>query len=591
MEKLSEIDHLIAVHELDRDYCEALEACSDLLRKGESRSKIQQRLNRICRSVNGSDRASEIARNLQSFARGLPLIACEVTEGKITLTAAPTTAPRRRRAWRWVVIAAIIMVAAAFVIHYEQTKPVYAQSVEVHGSSGTISYGEYVTVTADILPQDSDYAEIVWECSDDGLDITVLDDGSLSVHMPMDSDIEGRVTITATNPASGKSGEWTLEIDRSWEIVLEGTEGTLTIPSNMDRVVVSCKGDVFEGSIVVASRNDDLTLVLDRISLTSDGACLSADRMGNGTLTLMTVGAVDIRSVSGTSPAIVAGDLTVEIDGQLTVTGSDGSAGGDGNPAMEAYRVVIGGSGKATFTGGDGGDGSHGCNGTIGTAGKAGNEGSPGGDGGRGGDGGNGSDGGDGAPAIISDSLTVSYGLTVTCYGGDGGDGGNGGSGGSGGSGGRGHNTIYSSPLDAGDGGNGGDGGDGGNGGDGAKGIVTTSLTGSPLIHTGNGGQGGNAGAGGRGGSGGNGHVNGWLVFATPVVSSGGDGGDGGDGGSPGAGGSGAVPGDPGSGAPGGSGGSGGARGAVTADVTGVMYYGNYGTRGQDGLPSSQTLS
>lgn len=246
-----------------------------------------------------------------------------------------------------------------------------------------------------------------------------------------------------------------------------------------------------------------------------------------------------------TSKAAISGfaDLTIEGDGNLSVTGANGADatsagtnGTDGGTAIAIEQLTIDMAGKLSVIGGAGGAGAAGKNGTTTVAG------------GNGGNGGNG-----GMASECQTVLMINSNAIVEFIGGNGGCGGIGGRIPDGS-----NNDGMYNIADAGNGGNGGNGGtpilistlknmtcsslelkygDGGNGGDGGKGgnpaVLSNDYKPDQMSDGGNGGNGGNgfvAGNGGNGGKGGGAYgTDTWNH--DPWIGRVGNGGDGGNGG------------------------------------------------------------
>ncbi|MBQ2710750.1 MAG: hypothetical protein IJF66_02265 [Clostridia bacterium] len=229
---------------------------------------------------------------------------------------------------------------------------------------------------------------------------------------------------------------------------------------------------------------------------------------------------IETTAISGFTSLMIKGSGNLNVKGGDGVSATtEGGAGTDGAIAIIVGNLTIDMEGSLTVVGGNGGAGKAGTNAST-----------------SGASGGNGGNGGNGAVPVNCTTINAIQFNSCSFVCGDGGDGGaggsgaaglvgrmdlgyknyrNGGAGGAGGSGGNGGNAGYSTQLidllkntaislDLGEGGDGGVGGRGGNGGNGGPDIGTFYVA-EPY-----GLNGGDGGVGGRGGNGGNGRVAGF---------------------------------------------------------------------------------
>ena len=212
--------------------------------------------------------------------------------------------------------------------------------------------------------------------------------------------------------------------------------------------------------------------------------------------------------------AIKATNVTID-GGKLTINGNTGKTGtagdkmsnrkaetgGKGSSGIVASNITIKNNADLTITAGNGGEGGIGTTGAQGDAGKrVTNMNQTGGTGGTGRTGDIGGTGGIGGDAIVGNLIIESNTKRVSLTGGTGGKGGKGGKGGTGGTGGA-NGWEFSTSGNGGTGGTGGKGGTGGNGGNAISGSLENQLIIKKYyFYIGEGGKGGNAGDGGDGG-------------------------------------------------------------------------------------------
>lgn len=273
-----------------------------------------------------------------------------------------------------------------------------------------------------------------------------------------------------------------------------------------------------------AGWDTDILLEFDGFAYTAPAgyAALDFSATASENITAKITGAVYIQGGDGAlegangCTGILAEDnnITLTGTGSLEVYGGNGvnatTAGGngfDGGKAIVVGNVTVDINGELTVTGGSGGAGGNGNNGAPGSGNDA-----PGSNGGNGGNGGN------GASAIECVSITVSESSAVSLIAGKGGNGGDGGRGGDG--------SDDDAPASARKG-KGGNGGNGGNGGSYANPIATSnSIIPSEITCVE-----GTFGSGGRGGNGGDGgDSKGWFGGVGADGGAGGIGGLSGDG-------------------------------------------------------------
>lgn len=264
----------------------------------------------------------------------------------------------------------------------------------------------------------------------------------------------------------------------------------------------------------------------------------------SGDLTLSGIMNANIQGIYGRN-GINANNLTIDIIGDLDISGYNGLTGEDGGVAISANVVTVNTVGTLTFQGGNGGDGAKGST-------YSGQNGADGGDAGNGGN------------AIECQLLNVVKATKINVIGGNGGMGGAGLSGKTG--------VIMLASEAYKNGGNGGDGGNGGNGGHSVTGTIR--IADASVINI----CGGDGGCGGTGGNGGNGGTLDKLFLAAPA---GFDGGDAGNGGNGGCGGNGLTAGN------GGDFGSAGNIGKGTSHNWGYNVTGTNGEPGVDGEKGS----
>lgn len=216
-----------------------------------------------------------------------------------------------------------------------------------------------------------------------------------------------------------------------------------------------------------------------------------------------------LQGTSGTAAGqgiLASGDVTFSGYMDVAVRGGHGkdgkdalTVGSDGATAISASKITVDITGNMEITGGSGGDG------FVATA-HSGQNGTDGGDAGNGGN------------AAQCEHLEVIKAVEITVTGGRGGNGGSGLEGKTG--------VIMLTYESYKNGGNGGDAGNGGNGGHAFTGTIKISADAGTVSVCG-----GRGGAGGRGGNGGSGGTSGVYFIKEPAGYHGGDAGDGGNGG------------------------------------------------------------
>ncbi len=311
----------------------------------------------------------------------------------------------------------------------------------------------------------------------------------------------GRLTLSETTI------EGPLKFNGS-QLLLQGTVDIGTLDSDSEMLTVSStEGNMAEldvsGGIDVSG---DL-LISGVLDVNVQGA---NGRIGIevNNLTLDVIGDFSVTGFDGSydlngGTAISANVVNLKVNGAVTVQGGNGfdattygGHGSDGGTAIIVDKLTIDVTEEISIIGGDGGNGYIGSTGDTGSPGPRRDwPGGEAGDGGPGGPGGTGGNGGAGGAAVVANKMIVVNG-TVVCYGGDGGDGGKGGTGGTGGHGGC-SNTWFTI---GGDGGTGGTGGTGGNGRYGSIAINCSDVTGVYTQNNGANGKVGDAGDPGAGG-------------------------------------------------------------------------------------------
>ncbi len=326
------------------------------------------------------------------------------------------------------------------------------------------------------------------------------------------------------------AGELTL-IETSIEGALQFNGSLLQLQGTVGLTTIDSTG----ATLTISSTTGNMA------ELISDGGI-----QASGDLTLSGVMDANIQSVYGRN-GIYANNLTVDIIGDLNISGYNGLTGEDGGIAVFANVVTVNITGTLTVQGGNGGDGANGST----------YSGQNGADGGDAGDGGN---------AIECQLLNVIKATNINVIGG------NGGTGGAGLSGKTGVIMLESEAYK--NGGNGGKGGNGGNGGHSVTGTIR--IVDASLVNI----CGGDGGCGGNGGNGGNGGTPSVPFIAAPA---GFDGGDAGDGGNGGCGGNGLTAGN------GGDFGSAGNIGKGTTGTFGMFQgYSKQGTNGEPGVDGEE---
>ena len=286
-------------------------------------------------------------------------------------------------------------------------------------------------------------------------------------------------------------------------------------------ILVFSAGLSEKANIIVHFIDFNMTGVITR-AVSSVGVNLALDCIGEkdciGENSI--IAPLETTAISGFESLTITGSGNLEVKGGDGVSATtEGGAGTDGAIAIIVGNLTIDMEGSLTVVGGNGGAGKAGTNASTSGA--------------NGGNGGNGGNGAVPVNCITINALRFGSCSFVCGNGGDGGAGGagaaglvgrmdlgsknyrNGGAGGAGGSGGNGGNAGYSTQLidllkntaislDLGEGGDGGVGGRGGNGGNGGPDIGTLYIA-EPY-----GLNGGDGGVGGRGGNGGNGRVAGF---------------------------------------------------------------------------------
>ena len=321
------------------------------------------------------------------------------------------------------------------------------------------------------------------------------------------------------------SGELTL-IETSIDGLLQFNGSLLQLQGTVETTTI----DSTSATLTISSTTGNMA------ELVSDGGIYAS-----GDLTLSGVMDANIQGTNGRN-GIYANNLTIDIIGDLNISGYNGLTGEDGGVAISANVVTVNIAGTLTVRGGNGGDGAKGS--TY-----------------SGQNGANGGDAGNGGNAIDCQLLNVIKAPNINVIGGNGGTGGDGLSGKTG--------VIDLDYKDYKNGGNGGDGGHGGNGGHSVTGTI--QIVDADIVNI-CGGAGGNGGCGGNGGAGGD--EGDTLYIKKPAGFDGGDAGSGGDGG---CGGNGLIAGC------GGDSGIAGTIGKGTSGTFGILTYYVYGTNGDPG--------